>query len=350
MRPFEAALKGSREIGFTIVSITFSLIAVFIPVLLMGGMVGRVFREFAVTIAVAIVVSGFVSLTLTPMLCARVLRSHHRGREAESSCCACSSGSSSGCSAPTNGRSTGCSPSSRSCWWSRSRPSSARSCSISSCRRASSRRRTPASSSVSPKARPTFRSGDVAASAQGRRRSCARIRRSPTSTPRSASAGPTRRQQRPHAGGAQAAQRARRSADDHCAPAPDRQRRAGMAFYFQLIQNINLGGRLAKSQYQYTLQSSDTETLYRLAPELRDKISQDRRPARRHDRPLRHQPAGDDRGRSREGGGLRASPSTRSGRNCSTPSARARSRRSTRPVNDYQVILETKPEFQVESG
>src|SRR5262245_61702375 len=69
MRPFEAALKGSREIGFTIISITFSLIAVFIPVLLMGGMVGRIFREFAVTIAVAIIISGFVSLTLTPMLC-----------------------------------------------------------------------------------------------------------------------------------------------------------------------------------------------------------------------------------------------------------------------------------------
>jgi HAE1 family hydrophobic/amphiphilic exporter-1 len=76
MKPFDAALKGAREIGFTIVSITFSLIAVFIPVLLMGGIVGRVFREFAVTIAVAIVVSGFVSLTLTPMLCARVLRAH----------------------------------------------------------------------------------------------------------------------------------------------------------------------------------------------------------------------------------------------------------------------------------
>ena len=76
MRPFEAALKGSREVGFTIISITFSLIAVFIPVLLMGGMVGRVFREFAVTISVAIIVSGFVSLTLTPMLCARVLKVH----------------------------------------------------------------------------------------------------------------------------------------------------------------------------------------------------------------------------------------------------------------------------------
>jgi HAE1 family hydrophobic/amphiphilic exporter-1 len=79
MRPFEAALKGAREIGFTIVSITFSLIAVFIPVLLMGGMVGRVFREFAVTITVAIVISAFVSLTLTPMLCARALRAHREG-------------------------------------------------------------------------------------------------------------------------------------------------------------------------------------------------------------------------------------------------------------------------------
>src|SRR5262249_27099731 len=63
MRPFEAALKGAKEIGFTIISITFSLVAVFIPVLLMGGMVGRIFREFAVTISVAIIVSGFVSLT-----------------------------------------------------------------------------------------------------------------------------------------------------------------------------------------------------------------------------------------------------------------------------------------------
>src|SRR5467141_3819576 len=81
MKPFEAALKGAREIGFTIISITFSLIAVFIPVLLMGGIVGRVFREFAVTIAVAIVVSGFVSLTLTPMLCARVLKAHDPSRK-----------------------------------------------------------------------------------------------------------------------------------------------------------------------------------------------------------------------------------------------------------------------------
>jgi hydrophobic/amphiphilic exporter-1 (mainly G- bacteria), HAE1 family len=73
MRPYEAAIKGSREIGFTIISITLSLVSVFIPVLLMGGIVGRIFHEFAVTISCSILVSGFVSLTLTPMLCARIL-------------------------------------------------------------------------------------------------------------------------------------------------------------------------------------------------------------------------------------------------------------------------------------
>jgi hydrophobe/amphiphile efflux-1 (HAE1) family protein len=72
--PLEAALKGSGEIGFTIVSITISLVAVFIPLLLMGGMVGVLFREFAVTVTAAVVMSAFVSLTLTPMMCARFLR------------------------------------------------------------------------------------------------------------------------------------------------------------------------------------------------------------------------------------------------------------------------------------
>ena len=74
---FQAALDGSREIGFTILSMTMSLVAVFIPILFMGGLIGRLFHEFAVTIGVAILVSGFVSLTLTPMLCSRFLKSHH---------------------------------------------------------------------------------------------------------------------------------------------------------------------------------------------------------------------------------------------------------------------------------
>ena len=73
-KPLQAAFNGSKEIGFTIVSMTLSLVAVFIPVLFMGGIVGRLLHEFAVTIGVAILVSGFVSLSLTPMLCSRFLR------------------------------------------------------------------------------------------------------------------------------------------------------------------------------------------------------------------------------------------------------------------------------------
>jgi len=77
----EAALKGSREIGFTIISMTVSLVAVFIPVLFLSGILGRLFREFAITISVAILVSGFVSLSLTPMLCSRLLKTIGHRRE-----------------------------------------------------------------------------------------------------------------------------------------------------------------------------------------------------------------------------------------------------------------------------
>jgi multidrug efflux pump subunit AcrB len=83
MRPFDAALKGAGQIGFTIVSITFSLIAVFIPLLFMGGIIGRLFREFAVTVSVAVVASAAISLTLTPVLCSLFLKEqalHPAGR------------------------------------------------------------------------------------------------------------------------------------------------------------------------------------------------------------------------------------------------------------------------------
>jgi len=72
--PLDAALKGSEQIGFTIVSLTISLIAVLIPLLFMGDIVGRLFREFAITLAVTILVSAVVSLTLTPMMCSKLLR------------------------------------------------------------------------------------------------------------------------------------------------------------------------------------------------------------------------------------------------------------------------------------
>ena len=80
MKPYEAAMKGSKEIGFTVLSMSTSLIAVFLPILLMGGIIGKLFREFAVTLSVAIAVSLLVSLTTTPMLCARFLKSRDESR------------------------------------------------------------------------------------------------------------------------------------------------------------------------------------------------------------------------------------------------------------------------------
>jgi HAE1 family hydrophobic/amphiphilic exporter-1 len=79
-KPMEASFRGSREIGFTIVSMTVSLVAVFIPVLFMPGIMGRIFREFAITISAAILISGIISLTQTPMLCSRFLRPPDEGR------------------------------------------------------------------------------------------------------------------------------------------------------------------------------------------------------------------------------------------------------------------------------
>src|SRR5439155_13588300 len=80
MPPREAALLGAREVGFTVLSMSLSLIAVFIPILLMGGIVGRYFREFAVTLSVAILVSLVISVTNTPMMCSRLLRPTHERR------------------------------------------------------------------------------------------------------------------------------------------------------------------------------------------------------------------------------------------------------------------------------
>jgi hydrophobe/amphiphile efflux-1 (HAE1) family protein len=82
--PLDAALAGSREVGFTVISMTLSLIAVFIPLLLMSGIIGRLFREFSVTISITLLVSAFVSLTLTPMMCARMIRRADAAGEAHS--------------------------------------------------------------------------------------------------------------------------------------------------------------------------------------------------------------------------------------------------------------------------
>jgi len=273
MRPYEAALKGAREVGFTIISITFSLIAVFIPVLLMGGIVGRVFREFAVTIAVAIVVSGFVSLTLTPMLCARVLNAHdetrkpniflrvfermfdalHRAYE----------------------------------WaldWALARKAMMLVVTLATLAG------TVALYIVVPKGffpqedtgflfGTTEAATDTSFDAMTVRQKALTdiLSKDPAVEYINSTVG---------AGGPNTTTN---NARLFIALKPRKERQAapvvmarlrqkamevpGMEAFFQSVQNLNIGGRPSKSQYQYTLQSGDTESLYRLAPEMRDRIA-----------------------------------------------------------------------------
>ena len=114
MPRFQAALIGVREVGFTVLSMSLSLIAVFIPILLMGGIVGRLFREFAVTLSVAILISMVISLTTTPMMCARLL-GRHDSRPRSRLVQAGARPSSRTCSRATSARSTGRSTTVRSC-------------------------------------------------------------------------------------------------------------------------------------------------------------------------------------------------------------------------------------------
>jgi HAE1 family hydrophobic/amphiphilic exporter-1 len=274
MRPFEAALKGAREIGFTIISITFSLIAVFIPVLLMGGMVGRVFREFAVTIAVAIILSGLVSLTLTPMLCARVLRAHHEGEkqffllrwfEAMFRSWL------------------------RAYEWSLDKVIAYKSTML--IVTLVTLVGTVALYVYIPKGFfPIEDTGFIFSTVEGpsdisfkamaeRQRVIAEIvRKDPAvdyvnSTVGTGGPNPTtnygrlfialKPKKERGEGVTQVIQRLRRSANTV----------TGMVTYFQAVQNINITGRISKSEFQYTLQSSDTEALYHIAPEMRDRVA-----------------------------------------------------------------------------
>jgi HAE1 family hydrophobic/amphiphilic exporter-1 len=274
MRPFEAALKGSREIGFTIVSITFSLIAVFIPVLLMGGMVGRVFREFAVSVSVAIIVSGFVSLTLTPMLCARVLKGHH-GDEKEQNFV-------------LRAFERMFEALLRAYEWSLDRVLAYKSIMLMV---------TIATIAgtiwlyiVVPKGFfPTEDTGYVigitdartdiafASMAEHQRKIADIVRQDPAVAYVNSTVGGGGPNSVTNSGRMLVALKPR-SERDSLPEIMARLRRTanvivGIQIFFQPIQNINLGGKLSKSQYQYTLQSNDTESLYRMAPELRDKIA-----------------------------------------------------------------------------
>ncbi len=274
MRPFEAALKGAREIGFTIISITFSLIAVFIPVLLMGGIVGRVFREFAVTIAVAIVVSGFVSLTLTPMLCARVLRAHDESRKPNIVLHVFERMFDSWL---------------RAYEWALDRVLARKAMML--VVTLATLAGTVALYIVVPKGffpqeDTGFLFGTTDAATDSsyeamsvRQKELADIlSRDPAVEYINSTVGAGGPNATTNNGRLFIALKPRKQRDSATVVMARLRQKGtqvpGMQAFFQSIQNLNIGGRPSKSQYQYTLQSGDTESLYRLAPEMRDKIAQ----------------------------------------------------------------------------
>jgi len=275
MRPFEAALKGSAEIGFTILAITFSLIAVFIPVLLMGGMVGRVFREFAVTIAVAILISGFVSLTLTPMLCARVLKTHREGEKQMLLLRIFEAAFNSWL---------------RAYEWALDKVLKAK----------------PITLLVTfgtliltgylyvqiPKGLfPTEDTGFINSTTEAatdisipalielQKQVAAIVRADPAVDYISSSVGPGGINPTANTGRISIALKPRTERKETATQVIQRLRRTanvvpGMSVIFTAVQNIpNLAGRISKAEFQYTLQSSDIATLYELAPEIRDRIA-----------------------------------------------------------------------------
>ena len=274
MRPFEAALKGSREIGFTIISITFSLIAVFIPVLLMGGMVGRVFREFAVSISVAIIVSGFVSLTLTPMLCARVLKSHDPNEKQNFVLRWFEAMFASGLKAYE---------------WSLDRVLKAKQVML--WVTLATVAGTVWLYIIVPKGFfPTEDTGymvgiteantDIAfpAMVEHQRKIAELVRADKGVAYVNSTVGSGGPNTLGNSGRMLVALKPRDERDGMQQIIARLRQNVnvvpGIQIFFQPIQNINLGGRLNKSQYQYTLQSNDTQDLYRITPQLRDKIAQ----------------------------------------------------------------------------
>ena len=273
MRPYEAALKGSAEIGFTIVSITLALIAVFIPVLLMGGMVGRVFREFAVTITATILLSGFVSLTLTPMLCARVLKPHHEGEKQNFVLRV----------------------------FERMFKSWLRAYEVTLDVVLKYRFVTLMITIatlvgtgwlyfVIPKGFfPTEDTGFINVTVEGRadisfeamltrqQQIAETIRADPAvdyvhSTVGGGGPNPTQNYGRMFVGLKPRSERKENSTAVIQRLRAKTNSFIGMAAYFQNQQNINIGGRISKSEFQYTLQSSDTDALYRVGPEMLEKI------------------------------------------------------------------------------
>ncbi len=274
MRPFEAALKGAREIGFTIVSITFALIAVFIPVLLMGGMVGRIFREFAVTVAVAIFISAFVSLTLTPMLCARVLR-HHGADEKEN--------------AVLRAFEAAFRAMARGYEWSLDQIL-ARKFIILIVTAATLAATVMLYIAIPKGFFPNEDTGFIAGSTEGnpdiafpamaelQKQVAKTVRNDPAVETVNSTVGPSGANAAANSGRMFIKLKPRSERKESSTEVIQRLRRTsntipGIKVTYQNVQNLNISGRFSKSQYQYTLQSSDTDALYKIAPEMAEKVA-----------------------------------------------------------------------------
>jgi HAE1 family hydrophobic/amphiphilic exporter-1 len=348
MRPFEAALKGSKEIGFTILAITFSLIAVFIPVLLMGGMVGRVFREFAVTIAVAILISGFVSLTLTPMLCARVLRTHREGEKQN---------------IVLRIFEVLFNRALKAYEWTLDRVLRFKAVTLAVT--LATLAGTVYLYIVIPKGFfPTEDTGFISATTEAatdisfpamvalQSKVSEIVLNDPAVAYVNPSVGPGGVNPTPNTGRIYIALKPRDEREENSIGVIQRLRVTankipGMSIYFQNVQNINITGRIAKSEYQYSLQSSDTEALFRIAPEVQDRIA--KIPGLRDvatDLYIKNPQMTVEIDREKAGAyGITIDQIRQEMFNAF--GARQVATIYT-PTNDYQVILESKPEFQTD--
>ena len=325
----QAAIDGAKEVGFTILSMTFSLAAVFIPFLFMGGIIGKLFHEFAVTIGVAILVSGVVSLTLTPMLSSRFLRSRPRARSTAGSTRRRSASSTRG-SACTSGRS----PSVM-----RHRPSALVFSAVILVA-------TGLALLVDAEgALPHRRHRAAARDDRGGRGRVVRRARAAPGGRRAGDREGSRRARGDVVGGHH--RRGEPGADDDRPQAdrraqaqrrPDRARsrdRDGRASgtsptYIQNPPAISIGGLATKSLYQYTLQSGDIVALNSAAPQLAGAPAGAPDPDGRDERPADRESAGHRRHRPRGRRRSSASPRAKSRTRCTTRSASGRSRRSTR--------------------
>ena len=274
MPRFEAAIQGAKEVGFTVLSMSLSLIAVFIPILAMGGLVGRLFREFSVTLSVAVLISLLVSLTTTPMMCSRLIRRQRPG-DARGGCSGRASARSRRCCTAMRARCAGRCATARCSWCCWRRPWSSTSISTSSSPRDSSRSRTPGASPAG--SRPTRPSPS------------SRCRRSSMQFMNLVKADPAVDTVVGFTGGGSQGGGQTNSGFVFISLKPKAERKlsadqviarlrpklnqvAGARLFLQAVQDIRTGGRQSNAQYQYTLQADNVADIYKWAPKVAEAL------------------------------------------------------------------------------